>query len=349
MASSYQIHIVDDSESHLSPNLLQNLTLKDTPIPEPGSRSILVRIHAAGLNFRDLLTVANSPKYPVRTLPGLVPCCDGAGEIVKAGPDSIWHASIGQAVILVPNRDWLDGDVSVVQADNTLGAGDVNGTLSQYVVVEDTWVVRAPKNLSYEEAAALVSAAGTAINVLQSIDVQEGTTVVTQGTGGVSCAVIQYAAALGARVIATSSTPEKLEIAKRLGAAELINYRTTPNWAREVLRLTGGKGADLVCDVAGSGTLEASVKALRQGGTACIVGMLTPPQPLELVMPVLIGAKTLKGILIYSKAMLEKAVRLAEEHDIHPQIEKVYTWEDAPQAFERLRSQDFVGKIVVKV
>lgn len=101
----------------------------------------------------------------------------------------------------------------------------------------------------------------------------------------------QYAAALGARVIATSSTPEKLEIAKSLGATDLINYRTTPDWAAEVLRLTDGKGADLVCDVAGSGTLEGSVRALRQGGTACVVGMLTPPQPLELVMPILLGAK----------------------------------------------------------
>jgi NADPH:quinone reductase-like Zn-dependent oxidoreductase len=191
MASTYQINIVDDSLSHLSPTLLQNLSQKTVPIPEPGPGSILIRMHAAALNFRDLLCVANSPVYPVRTLPGLVPCSDGSGEIVKAGPDSKWAGSIGQAVILVPNRDWLDGDVSVVQMPNTLGAGDVNGTLAQYVVVEDTWVVKAPKNLSYEEAAALVSTAGTAINVLGSIHVREGTTVVTQGTGGVSCAVIQ--------------------------------------------------------------------------------------------------------------------------------------------------------------
>ncbi len=191
MASEYQINIVDDSHDHLSPKVLQNLTLKDVPIPEPGPGSILVRVHAAALNFRDLLCVADSPVYPVRTIPGLVPCSDGAGEIVKAGSGSKWHSSIGKAVILVPNRDWLDGDASVVQMDNTLGAGDVHGTLSQYIVVEDTWVVPAPKNLSYQEAAALVSTAGTAINVLQSIEIKEGTIVVTQGTGGVSCAVIQ--------------------------------------------------------------------------------------------------------------------------------------------------------------
>ena len=313
MAAEYQINIVDDCHSHLSSNVLQNLTLKEVSISEPGPGSILVRIHAAALNFRDLLCVADSPVYPVRTLPGLVPCSDGAAEIIKTGPNSKWQTKVGQAVILVPNRDWSNGDVSVVTMDNTLGAGDVHGTLSQYVVVEDTWVVPAPKTLAYGEAAALVSTAGTAINVLQSIEVNKGTVVVMHGTGGVSCAVIQvsipqslaslqdqadmaaqYAAALGARVIATCSSTEKLQVAKRLGASELINYRTTLDWAEAVLRVTGGRGTDLVCDIAGSGTLTGSVKALRQGGTACIVGMLTPPKPLELLMPLLLGTKTCK-------------------------------------------------------
>jgi NADPH:quinone reductase-like Zn-dependent oxidoreductase len=191
MASAYHINIVDESEDHLSPHLLKNLTLKTFPIPEPPASSVLVRIHAAGLNFRDLLTVANSPKYPVRTKPGLVPCADGAGEIVKAGPESKWTNKVGEAVILVPPRTWEDGDVEVYQVDNTLGAGDAQGTLTQYIVVEDSWVIRAPKNLTWEESAALVSCGGTAINVLQCIDVKKGTTIVTQGTGGVSCAVIQ--------------------------------------------------------------------------------------------------------------------------------------------------------------
>jgi len=213
-------------------------------------------------------------------------------------------------VILVPNRDWIDGDVRVMDMKNTLGAGSVNGTLTQYIVVRDCWAVCAPKNLSFEEAAALPGAAGTAINVLQAIPVQRGSTVVTQGTGGVSCAVIQvsreltngimaltdskYAAALGARVIATSSTDEKLHIAKKLGASELINYKATPNWADEVLRLTNGKGADLVCDVGGSGTLLQTVKSLRQGGTACLVGFLTIPEPVDILMSLITDAKTRK-------------------------------------------------------
>lgn len=294
MTSAYHIKFVDVSHSHLSPTLLQNLVLKEDPIPEPGPGSVLVRIRAAALNFRDLLVIADSPAYPVRTVEGLVPCSDGAGEIVKAGSGSKWQDIIGAAVIILTQGDWIDGDVASLRFDKILGAGDNQGTLTQYMVVPDACIVPAPKNLSIEEAAALVSTAGTAINVLDGITIKQGTTVVTQGTGGVSCAVIQYAAALGAKVIATSSTDEKLQIAKALGASELINYRTTPDWAQEVLRLTDGKGADLVCDVAGWGTLEASIKALKQGGTACVVGMLTPPQPVELLMPLLIGAKTCK-------------------------------------------------------
>jgi len=244
-------------------------------------------------------------------LPGLVPGADGAGEIVSVGEGSKWESSIGAAVFLTCNRDWIDGDVSVYNMHNALGAGDINGTLSQYMIVKDPWVVRAPKNLSFEEIASLPGAGGTAINVLQSLEIKKGTTVLTQGTGGVSCFVIQvsnrqsspitatnsskYAAALGARVIATSSTDEKLQFAKKLGASELINYKTTPDWATEVLRLTNGKGVDLVCDVGGSGTLEATVKALRQGGTACLVGFLTPPKPVDVLLQLIAEAKTCKS------------------------------------------------------
>lgn len=191
MTLSYQINVIDLSHSHLSPTLLSNLSVKEIPIPIPGPTSVVVRIRAAALNFRDLLCLADSPLYPVRTPPGLIPCNDGAGEIVSAGLESIWKDSIGKAVILLPSRDWINGDVGAVDMHNILGSGVVNGTLSQYVVVEDPWLIRAPKNLSFEESAALPGAAGTAMNVLESISIGGNTTVVTQGTGGVSCAVIQ--------------------------------------------------------------------------------------------------------------------------------------------------------------
>lgn len=191
MAARYEVHVTDPSRSHLSPSVLQNLKLKTFEVPQPGPGSVLVRMRAAAFNFRDILVLAGSPVYPISTVDGLVPLADGAGEIVKAGPNSVWKDKIGESVILVPSKDWMDGDSEAVKEDNILGAGDVPGTLSQYIVVEDKLVIRSPKNLSWEESAAMISAAGTAINVLQSIEIKKGTTVVTQGTGGVSCAVIQ--------------------------------------------------------------------------------------------------------------------------------------------------------------
>jgi len=186
---AYQVHLNDQSRDHYSPTLLQNLVLTTVPKPTPGPHSVLVRIRAASLNYRDLLVLACSPSYPAETVSGIVPGLDGAGEIVSVGTDSKWN--VGDSVVLVPNRDWEDGDVYGTRVGNSLGCGAVDGTLSQYVVVEDKWLVRKPKNLSFEEAASLPGAGGTAMNVLSSIDVKTGTAVLTQGTGGVSCFVIQ--------------------------------------------------------------------------------------------------------------------------------------------------------------
>ncbi len=130
MALSYQVNILDPSHSHLSPTLLGNLSINGIPIPSPGPSSILVRIRAVSLNFRDLVCLADSPLYPTRTPPGLIPCHDGAGEIVSTGPGSAEKDSIGDAVILTPNRDWIDSDVSVLDMENNLGSGSVNGTLA---------------------------------------------------------------------------------------------------------------------------------------------------------------------------------------------------------------------------
>ncbi|TVY14070.1 Zinc-type alcohol dehydrogenase-like protein [Lachnellula arida] len=348
MSQAYQIHVLDPSHSHTSPTLLDNLSLTTLPIPAPGPGEVLIRIRAAALNYRDILVVADSPLYTARTSAGLTPCADGAGTIEAVGPNSTWSDSIGEGVLLVNNTDWIDGDVEVYKVHHTLGCGGVQGTLRQYAVVRDEFVVRKPKNLGFEEAAAMVSAGGTAMNALLVGGVGPGKTVLSQGTGGVSCYAIMYAAAVGARVIATSSSDEKLEIAKKLGASDIINYKTTPEWSLEALALTEQRGVDVVIDVAGAQTVEQSLKATRQGGTVVMIGFLTESKPSDLVPLLLFGAKTLKGILGNSKVMLEQTVALTEEHDLHPEI-NVFAWTDAKKAFEALRAQNSVGKIVIRV
>jgi NADPH:quinone reductase-like Zn-dependent oxidoreductase len=314
-SQAYRIHILDPARDYLSPNTLNNLTLETIPKPIPGPSSVLVRIRAVTLNFRDILIAAGSPLYPISSIDGIIPCADGAGEIVGVGENSTWNHHMGQNVIVVPQKTWIDGDIASYGGE-CMGGGSMNGTLAQYVVMPDECVIPMPKNITFGEAASLVVAGATAMNVLSTIEIKKGMTVVTQGTGGTSCFVMQVsvypklvsvlgicrkligrrqlAAALGARVIATSSTDEKLQVAKQLGASDLINYKTTPEWAAEVLRLTDGKGADLVADVGGSGTVEQSVKALRMGGTACLIGFLTPPHKNDVVMPLITGAKSCK-------------------------------------------------------
>ncbi len=298
MAEAYQVHPSSSTNDEYSPSILENLSIRSIPKPVPGPGSALVRLRAAALNFRDLLVIADSPNYPVRTSAGLTPCSDGAGEIEGVGQDSKWH--VGDKVILVQNQSWYHSeDVAEFQIDKALGGGEMQGTLQQYRVVPDKWLHRMPRNLSFEEAATLPTAGGTATNALfhaglpgpKGGKLMEGKTILTQGTGGVSCFAIQLASAAGARVIATSSTEEKLKAAKSMGATDLINYKSSPEWGDEVLNLTNGNGVDLVIEVGGAATIEQSLRAARLGGTIVVLGILSASKKMDLVPLILFGAK----------------------------------------------------------
>lgn len=192
MPEAYQFHQKAASHDWQSEEMLQNLTIQSVPKPTPGPHSALVRIRAAALNFRDLLIVANSPLYPIHPEEGLSPCSDGAGEIEAVGHNSRWQ--VGDRVVLKPNLSWMEGDVRNFDIATALGGGSTEGTLRQYAVVQDEHLFPCPKNLSYEEAASIPTAGATAVNALfwdPEVHVQEGTTVLTQGTGGVSCFAIQ--------------------------------------------------------------------------------------------------------------------------------------------------------------
>jgi NADPH:quinone reductase-like Zn-dependent oxidoreductase len=216
---------------------------------------------------------------------------------------------------------------------------------------DDERMVRAPDHLSFEELASLPAAAGTAVNALfyGPLPFRKGMTVLTQGTGGVSACAIQIAAAAGAIVVATSSSDDKLEMARKLGASHLINYRKTPEWSREVLRVTNGKGVDHVLDVAGAGTIEQSLLATKHGGLVSVIGFLSESRSTDLIPPLLFGAKTMRAIFQVRQDMMQKMVDLYSEHKLHPPVAAVYEWEDAKKAFEALNNQSVVGKIVVRI
>ncbi|EED19101.1 isoleucyl-tRNA synthetase, putative [Talaromyces stipitatus ATCC 10500] len=357
MSSTYQAwHVYRNAstQSEKSLDILDNLVLEEIEKPVPGPGQVLVRIHAAALNFRDLLITAFSPKYPVPTTLGLSPCSDGAGAIEAVGPDNkIWN--VGDEVIFRVSNSWDSGDVSNFKG-NGIGSGDIHGTLSQYLVMDESWLVRKPTHLTWEHAASIAGAGGTAIQALfhngisNGLDLS-GKTVLTQGTGGSSIFCAQFAVAAGARVIGTTSSESKAELLKSLGVHEVVNYKIHPAWADEVLKLTEGRGVDLVIDVGGSATFEQSLKAARFGGTVAAVGFLTEPQPSDpgLIHTIIFGAKTLRGQMAASLVMYHEMVELMEKHKIEPVVGQVFEWSAAKEAFKALMKQSVPGKIVIKV
>lgn len=296
------------------------LTLNDLgDIPKPGKNEVLLRIHAAALNYRDKLVTDHSPHYPLKTKPKLILGSDGAGIIEAVGAGSSWQK--GDRVVVHANT-WLTGhNPRDYVFEKTLGGGDVDGTLRRWMVVNDEQLFKAPANLSLEEASTFFTAGVTAYRSIfyGGIDVGPGTTVLTQGTGGVSMYAImvstslsrsssvpltcpvKIAAAVGATVISTSSSDDKLEIARRLGATYLINYRKTTNWAEEVLEATNGKGVDLVVDVVGAEEMEQTIKATAFGGHICVIGLVgeNSVKPVNIINDILFGAKTCRLFPVY--------------------------------------------------
>ncbi|KAJ4983684.1 alcohol dehydrogenase [Stagonosporopsis vannaccii] len=347
------------------------LIRRSLPIPTAGPHQVLIRLTAASLNYRDILVAARSPEYPgIDGLPGnhkpdLVPCSDGAGVIYTVGSESKWSGREGTNVLLHPN-EWLSGDVRNLDLTKVYGAADYDGLLQHWVVVSDERAIEAPKHLTAAENASLATAGVTAWSAIrEGLDASfdgtlrdwqdgnrlQGKTILTQGTGGVSSFAIQIAAALGATVIATSSSDAKLAFAKKLGATHGINYAKTPDWDQEVLRLTDGKGVDHVIEVGGAKTLLKSINSVRKGGLVSLIGILSAPQdlPNEIIPDLLFGGKIVKGCVAFSRDATAEFARFAEQHCIMPVVAKVFEFDDAIAAFKALQGQTEVGKIVVKI
>ena len=223
---------------------IEDVTLTTTARPVAGHGQAVVRMRAASLNYRDLLIVRNQYGSPAR--PGLVPLSDGAGEVVEVGA-GVTRIKVGDRVAGIFHQRWLDGDLTDEAAKSALG-GDLDGVLAEYRAFDADGLVVLPDSLNFEVAATLPCAAVTAWNALMCgpRPVRPGDAVLTLGTGGVSVFAIQFAKAAAARVISTSSSDDKLALARQHGAAETINYKSTPDWEKEVQRLTGGRGVEHV-------------------------------------------------------------------------------------------------------
>ena len=324
---------------------IDNLEAFEAPIPKANAGQVVIRVHAVSLNYRDLMMVKGFYN-PKMALPR-IPCSDGAGEIVEAG-EGVTDFKAGDRVAGIFMQRWLDGPPSAVKQKAALG-GDVDGMLAEYVVLDATGVVHLPETLSYEEGATLPCAGVTAWNAVVSVArTKPGDTVVTQGTGGVSIFAFQFAKLLGARVLGTSSSDDKLERAKSLGLDAGVNYKENPNWADWVLAETEGEGADLIVEVGGAGTFAQSLKAVRVGGTIAQIGVLSQSNEPLLIAPVLRKQVRIQGIFVGSKADFLAMNRAISHNGLKPVVDCVFPFAEARAAFQRMESASHCGKIVIR-
>jgi len=323
---------------------LENLTLAECDEPKPAPREVVVKFHAASLNYRDLLFAAGLYN-PHPHLPA-VPLSDGAGEITAVG-EGVTKWKIGDRVCPSFFQGWIEGPRNAGKSHSTLGAGELDGVLRERGAFHEEGLVRIPGDLSYEEAATLPCAAVTAWHALVNVGkLKAGDTVLTLGTGGVSLFAIQFAKLHGARVIATSSSDEKLARARTLGADETINYRNTPDWDKEVSRLTNGAGVDMVVEVGGAGTLGKSVNATRIGGLVALIGVLASGGGFD-PMRVLMKSIHLQGIFVGSRQMFEEMNKAITVNRLKPVIDKTFAFDQAREALEAMKTGSHFGKIVI--
>src|SRR5579875_3200647 len=325
---------------------LDNLHVETEELPQPAHGEVHVRFHAASLNYRDLM-VALGHYNPKMELPRVLGS-DAAGEVVRVGP-GVSELRAGDRVASLFFQSWQSGEITQTTGKSALG-GAIDGVFATDRILPATGVIRIPDSLSFEQAATLPCAALTAWNALvEKGKLSAGQTVLILGTGGVSLFGLQIAKAHGARVILTSSSDEKLARGKQLGADELINYKTTPEWDEEVMKLTGRRGVDHVVEVGGSGTLPRSFHAVRVGGHVHLIGVLSEPGKGVDVLVVLRKSIRFNGIYVGSREMFSRLNAALEVNRIQPVIDRTFPLREARAAFEHMQGGSHFGKIVLKL
>ena len=307
------------------------LKLLDAPVRAPADHEVRVRMKAASLNRRDIMV--SKGQYPMGTRDSLVPLSDGAGEVESIGA-KVTRFKKGDHVAPIFFQSWLAGRPDEAVGASALG-GSIDGVLSQYVTLNEQGLVRLPAGYSFEEGATLPCAAVTAWNGLVTRGrMRSGDFVLLQGSGGVSIFGLQFAKAALARPVITSSSDQKLERARGLGAVGTANYKTTPDWEKPVRAATGGVGVHHVLEVGGAGTLEKSLASLAPGGHIALIGGLAGFGGSIAVLELLVRNISVSGIFVGSRANFEAMTAFIEQHHIRPVIDRVFEFGDAAAAFD---------------
>ncbi|MEO8558208.1 MAG: NAD(P)-dependent alcohol dehydrogenase [Rhodospirillales bacterium] len=324
---------------------LDGLSIVNRAEPKPGANQVLVKLRAASLNYRDYLMVSGA--YDRRQALPLVPVSDGAGEIVEIGP-GVTRVKVGDRVCPIFRQNWIAGPYRAEVRSTSLG-GPHDGAMMDLMVLNEEGVIKIPAHLDYVEAATLPCAAVTAWNAMRvDSDVAPGEFVLVQGTGGVSLFALQFAKMAGAQVIITSSSDEKLEKAKKLGADFLINYRSQPDWDKQVNKITEGRGVDHVMEVGGALTLEKSIRSTKLGGQIALIGNVSGSVA-QLSLPLMFMRHIkFQGITVGNRLSFEAMAQAIAAQKMHPVVDKVFPFEELPAALAYLAAGAQFGKVCLQ-
>lgn len=319
-------------------------TVREIPIPAAGR--VLVRVRATSLNYRDQI---NLKKLAGREVGGRIPLSDGAGEVVAVGP---WVTRVkpGDRVAGCFFQTWVCGRFEMRHHQQDLG-GTIDGMLCEYADLAAEGVVTIPAHLSYEEAACLPCAGLTAWYALMNRGgLRSADSVLILGTGGVSMFALQFAVALGCPVYAISKSDAKLERCRALGAVQTVNYRTCPDWDREIWKLSGQKGIDQIVEVGGPGTLGKSLGCVAPGGHIALIGVLTGFGAPQSSLFSLVGRNAnISGIYVGSRTDFDAMNHFLEVRQMRPIIDRSFAFDEAPAAYEYMASGDHLGKVVIRI
>lgn len=325
---------------------MEHLQLARRPDPQPGPGSVLLRLRAAALNYRDLIVPLRGYGSLTGTLP-LIPVSDGVGEVVAIG-DGVTRVALGDRVCPLMIQSWISGPPTAEKLHGTLG-GPLDGVMAEQMVVSEEALVKVPDHLTDEEAATLPCAALTAWSaIVTEGQVKAGDRVLVQGTGGVALFALQFAKCLGAHVIVTSSDDGKLERARELGADEGINYRTLPEWGKTAKKLAGGDGVDLVVDLGGAATLPQALRAVRTAGTISLIGVLSGTAMTIPLGPIVTRQIRLQGVTVGSRDGFEAMTRAIALHRLRPVVDRLFAFDDLRRALDCLAARQHFGKICIR-
>jgi len=321
---------------------LSGLVLREIEEPRAGYRQVLVSVRANSLNFRELSILRGT--YPLPVKADVIMCSDGAGEVIAVG-QGVSRAKVGDRVAAAMFPRWIDGPIAWEYAPQI--GGSLDGMLSELVVLDEDAVVHIPAHFSFEEGATLPCAAVTAWNALVGDrPLRAGDTVLTLGSGGVSLFALQFAKMFGASVIATTSSSEKAKRLLDLGVDHVIDYKQRPDWHAVARELTGGRGVDLVVEVGGS--LDQSLKAVKLDGQVAFVGQLQQGQSIIDINVIYTAVATVRVIFAGNRAHFVAMNRAITSNKLHPVIDRVFDFGDAPAAFRYYDEMRPFGKVVIR-